>query len=430
MHGHPTRSDVSSQSNSLSRTVHLDTRPEPPLANKRLSLVDSRPIRSSPLSQLAVCNEDDTSSVTISIQAPSPRPSSSQSTSSHVRFSTPELRANVLKPPSDLDHASYQRQLRKSMSMESPHRDATSASLQTFHLSPTSQLPRAHNSLNRKRPSTAPDQSPSPMSMPRYAFTAARNRDQRIRNSPSFDSGYTPSASTSQDPSKNWMTTNMYETTPRFSRLGMSAPNVVLPVSAREYRRNTIKRPSQNSVSVHEAQSYLTPSNNLVPSLRSSASSSRETLNPSNSSRTGSSTDISTVVEDNEENDIPQLLVTGTDGLQVLKVGSTEHLSSKSVDTVIIPVLPDSIIPPEPSTPPEPTLAPESALRHNKSFRYLHRVLRPRKNAVDAGDHGPVDLPTRPELQLMDEPRHDSKKSTKTRRLVTRLWKKISGGPR
>ncbi|KAG5350935.1 hypothetical protein C0989_008621 [Termitomyces sp. Mn162] len=34
-----------------------------------------------------------------------------------------------------------------------------------------------------------------------------------------------------------WMVTNPYAETPRFSRLGITAPNVILPTSAREYKR-------------------------------------------------------------------------------------------------------------------------------------------------------------------------------------------------
>jgi len=41
----------------------------------------------------------------------------------------------------------------------------------------------------------------------------------------------------SHDSTENWLTTNTYDTTPRFSRLGLASTNVVLPVSVREHRR-------------------------------------------------------------------------------------------------------------------------------------------------------------------------------------------------
>lgn len=82
--------------------------------------------------------------------------------------------------------------------------------------------------------------------------------------------------SKSQEGLDNWMTANTYATTPRFSRLGITAPNVILPIPAREYKRVATKR------------AKLSPGRGLPPkeimslesltTTESSVSSSLETL--------------------------------------------------------------------------------------------------------------------------------------------------------
>ncbi|KAJ7140288.1 hypothetical protein C8R43DRAFT_594394 [Mycena crocata] len=57
----------------------------------------------------------------------------------------------------------------------------------------------------------------------------------------------------------NWLTSTSYGTTPRFSRLDLAAPNVVLPVSARESRRRSIRGEGGKRVSLVYAPPITPP---------------------------------------------------------------------------------------------------------------------------------------------------------------------------
>ncbi|KAF8236884.1 hypothetical protein L208DRAFT_1390190 [Tricholoma matsutake] len=88
----------------------------------------------------------------------------------------------------------------------------------------------------------------------------------RIRHSPNLS--YSPSS----DSPEHWMTSNIYDTTPRFTRLGLSAPNVVLPVSARQYQRETSKKSStstlrrfRSTISNSSAMSSSKPTSGTYP---------------------------------------------------------------------------------------------------------------------------------------------------------------------
>ncbi|KAF8062490.1 hypothetical protein FPV67DRAFT_274403 [Lyophyllum atratum] len=112
--------------------------------------------------------------------------------------------------------------------------------------------------------------------------------------------------STSPDPSKNWMATNTYETTPPFSRLSMPASGVVLPIAARDYKRvNTGRRASEDWRPATPPSSALDVSESTSLTRPCSANSSSETLPLSSafSVRTSSrsSSDMGTIIEDSEE---------------------------------------------------------------------------------------------------------------------------------
>lgn len=87
------------------------------------------------------------------------------------------------------------------------------------------------------------------------------------------------------DPSDHWMTANPYAATPRFSRLGMSASNVVLPISAREYRR-TSRKASRASMtpSSSTSTSIIGVGTSSISSTRLSHSSPSLTFTTSSSS--------------------------------------------------------------------------------------------------------------------------------------------------
>ncbi|KAJ7080550.1 hypothetical protein C8R44DRAFT_824223 [Mycena epipterygia] len=75
-------------------------------------------------------------------------------------------------------------------------------------------------------------------------------------------------ASLRSEPDENWLTSTPYDTTPRFSRLSLAAPGVVMPV------RKGRRRPGS-------ADSGSVKSLGSVPSLSSSVSSPAESLRPS-----------------------------------------------------------------------------------------------------------------------------------------------------
>ncbi|KAF8874860.1 hypothetical protein BD779DRAFT_1565452, partial [Infundibulicybe gibba] len=52
----------------------------------------------------------------------------------------------------------------------------------------------------------------------------------------------------SRDPAENWMTTTAYDTTPRFSRLGLGGAGVVMPVSARTVNKRLSRVGSSPSI--------------------------------------------------------------------------------------------------------------------------------------------------------------------------------------
>ncbi|GLB40027.1 hypothetical protein LshimejAT787_0705370 [Lyophyllum shimeji] len=177
-------------------------------------------------------------------------------------------------------------------------RDPAGPSSAAIHASASQQKHRRHAaalSFDSHSPPSAPPQNPS---YPNFTQAPSKIHAGRPSMSP--------------DPSKNWMTTNTYETTPRFSRLGMAASNVVLPTPARDYKRRAsgdwrpTSLPPPSAAHLHLPQK---PPPHIAhkSSLRtlSSASSSRETLPLSFPSSMvpsrRSSSDIGTVVEDSEE---------------------------------------------------------------------------------------------------------------------------------
>ncbi|KAG6877393.1 hypothetical protein C0993_007878 [Termitomyces sp. T159_Od127] len=85
----------------------------------------------------------------------------------------------------------------------------------------------------------------APTSTIRPPFTPSRRNPQttlKIAPLTSTKASHIPSPSKSQEGFNNWMTANTYATTPRFSRLSITAPNVVLPIPAREYKRAAKKK--------------------------------------------------------------------------------------------------------------------------------------------------------------------------------------------
>ncbi|KAK0484965.1 hypothetical protein IW261DRAFT_870400 [Armillaria novae-zelandiae] len=93
---------------------------------------------------------------------------------------------------------------------------------------------------------------PSPPPSPHNASHRSKSRDSFVSvpthiQAPHFPRAYTskstpssPSSSYTSLPDQSWLTANPYLTTPKFSRLSLASPDVVMPVSAKERRRSMV----------------------------------------------------------------------------------------------------------------------------------------------------------------------------------------------
>ena len=88
----------------------------------------------------------------------------------------------------------------------------------------------------------------------------------------SSTSEFTPSRSKSQPHVDSWYTINTYDVTPRFSRLGLSAPTVVMPLSPKEHRRLSKNNSLARTNSIGSISTTTPPKRFFIPSLGSKAS--------------------------------------------------------------------------------------------------------------------------------------------------------------
>ncbi|TFK31311.1 hypothetical protein BDQ12DRAFT_694337 [Crucibulum laeve] len=109
-----------------------------------------------------------------------------------------------------------------------------------------------------------------------------------------------PSSPTTPRPSSptsngSWLTSNTYDTTPKFSRLSLASSGVVLPVSAREHKRVTKASSSasiRSSITVSSSSKEKRPSSPTPTVSRSSTSSSQSRTETSSQSRSSSSNSV------------------------------------------------------------------------------------------------------------------------------------------
>ncbi|KAK0469362.1 uncharacterized protein EV420DRAFT_1659392 [Desarmillaria tabescens] len=87
--------------------------------------------------------------------------------------------------------------------------------------------PSPHNASHRSKPRDSFVSLPTHTQVPHFP---------RVYTSKSTPSS--PSSSYTSLPDQSWLTANPYLTTPKFSRLSLGSPNVVMPVSAKERRRS------------------------------------------------------------------------------------------------------------------------------------------------------------------------------------------------
>lgn len=88
----------------------------------------------------------------------------------------------------------------------------------------------------------------------------------------SSTSEITPSRSKSQPQVDSWYTTNTYDVTPRFSRLGLSAPTVIMPLSPKEHRRLSRNKGLPRTNSSSTINTTTPPKRFFIPSLSSKVS--------------------------------------------------------------------------------------------------------------------------------------------------------------
>ena len=93
---------------------------------------------------------------------------------------------------------------------------------------------------------------------------SASSSNTTSRNSSTSDFTHSRSASQTQD--NSWYTVNPYDVTPRFSRLGLSSPAVVMPLSPKEHRR--LSRSKSNSGSTNPPTKHF-----FIPSSTNSKTS-------------------------------------------------------------------------------------------------------------------------------------------------------------
>ncbi|KAF5384189.1 hypothetical protein D9615_003120 [Tricholomella constricta] len=320
------------------RTASLERRLSPPRTNERLCPVDRRPKRSSPLAGPAFSNPS-----VINFQA------------DNDSRQAEELSPIYISPPNPPPRTYSPKKAVKGLV-----RFSATPPLELFHTPlDTSFLPSKRSSLRKPHdsPSSAPPDAPLPPTPAKDLLelpyrgrsylassqpTASTSTLRPIINRPARDSDVTPSLintrrasiSVSKDPAKNWMTTNTYETTPRFSRLGISASTVVLPVSAREYKRVATKKkaspkPIPSGVGGSRTSKFVSrpvssnvcPSPHTLPLSLSSHASVADSIS--------SSCDVGTVVEDSEEEEEEEEEITKKNEhpfIEVIPPGSMREL--------------------------------------------------------------------------------------------------------
>ncbi|KAG6872664.1 hypothetical protein C0995_007859 [Termitomyces sp. Mi166 len=291
--------------------------PSSPL-NKRFNLSSRRPLRSSPLAGPALFHSPimqtdvDTESPVIYPTPSSPSPVTlgcerSRTSKNLVRFSESLLDQSQVRtaksytsssrlPAQSSFHQTYKGNPFLSDPPMEPllpvpalvsapfYADEVSPLTSRTHHRPSSQpmtstlRPPVTRSRQNSRPTSAPPTSA------RFLYTSA----SPPKSQPGFD---------------NWMTTNTYATTPRFSRLGITAPNVVLPISAREYKR--VAKRARGSPG-RDLPLEGTRSLESLTITESTISSSLETLPSSSSSSIApcdtSVSDVETMIEGEEGN--------------------------------------------------------------------------------------------------------------------------------
>src|ERR1700722_1594168 len=126
-------------------------------------------------------------------------------------------------------------------------------------------IPRRHRSLPPTTPISPPTRtrkrntftfSPPPLVLP------SDNVPTLPKNSHPPSIPANPRA-LSRNPTENWLSTNTYAITPRFTRLSLASPHIVLPVSVKEYNRRIARANSRASTISARSVSQCTTTTTL-----------------------------------------------------------------------------------------------------------------------------------------------------------------------
>lgn len=259
----------------------------PALAGYPTSVHASRPLRSSPLAGLAFSSSPSIASLESSpSQCPSAlsidfgpysrsQPSSifshtgstSATTSSHAHrapgpLAGPSKSAGAI-PTFGLDARPYSRSPPSSVISHTGSLSASSSSFSSHaHRTPTTGLAKSTSAiptlgLFRRQVKDEPA-TPLPTQAPFGHSRSTSFPSQTVPLPPHVPQAYSPSAarptsqkpSVSRNPNDNWMSSSPFgpASTPRFSRQSMSSQPVVMPLSAREYRRRKCTSTMTNTV--------------------------------------------------------------------------------------------------------------------------------------------------------------------------------------
>ncbi|KAJ3561846.1 hypothetical protein NP233_g9945 [Leucocoprinus birnbaumii] len=255
------------------------------------SSVVSKPLRSSPLAGPALQADGAASEVKDEPKLKPPRIAS-----------TPNLASLLATPP--LSKRARPRTTESAQGIPSflVHQ---SSSLETLTCTPSrhvhsgNEAKQANEVLGRSAPSAHLSHQSStpalcPRSLPKEPGTEKGNRPSSIIRRPNTAHGYptapsppavscrhsTDHASSAQSRelrNNSWLVANPYETTPKFSRLGLASAGVVLPMSAKEHKRLTHQN-SRLSVKTSTARIARAGSSNSSPDASPTLSFQQETL--------------------------------------------------------------------------------------------------------------------------------------------------------
>ncbi|KAL0946311.1 hypothetical protein HGRIS_012552 [Hohenbuehelia grisea] len=197
----------------------------------RPNSVVQKPLRSSPLAELAFSRNPSSEPEQSKPSPPRQSSAPNMSTRQHSNKAVYAVR------PRSADATSRSRsQLRPKYLANQNSDTSTSRTIRSRSTSPSKSL-RMRGSYGQPEagPSHQSTSRPRGTIPPSSSHHSAVHAHSRLHTSaPDFPRVHC------RDESDSWLTANPYLATPRFTRLSLASDNVVLPVSAREYRRRTL----------------------------------------------------------------------------------------------------------------------------------------------------------------------------------------------